>query len=891
MSRKTKTLHLPSSRNELPPAYPPPAPEIVIYDDDDGDPPSSRQIGLRQMPTRSKAPMAVRPLSASHAFSPALSPSRKHASLASSAASRHHTRCNTVCSLECIQQNSALPSSSGHDSGKANRRKKGISDGNAVSSNSQLARVEERLLVMLEVLLECDEPGKKNRVEHTKHRDHKRRSSRHDSKSSMDNTATRSSGSKTSQSTILKGSPRKLAVPGINKEPEARAGAPRCWMDKRGREISAGTACSNTASSASKSLRMSTMMDRSQLRARSRVRDTGAHSRSPRAKARSRSRMRNESVTRTRSSRSNFESETSAESCNTRNEARLTDQEHHCQLPKHRAASRSRETSSIIKEKSKLDTPCSTTDASATASSIDEAEQASIRALETAYAAVDAARLRRVAFEERKRDLETQIAVIQARVALAEFGSTREDYKQSLKTAERLPTHATVYDQARQSSADNLQRNLASHHIRICATTTAVDAECRIINDEAHDVHSGSGGKPDAVKSQDGGGSFKRSVFFHYSGNDHTDQPVRSADGGEMPLASIPSKSVGEMFICYGDNPRRHSNHIYPKSGASSQRCGAVDSQKAISGEMGINGPSTAVVSVALQTKTRGLPKGATYSDPEPRSREIIAQSVGLCGGDIPSTEKLGRSYSKIAMHDPVHKYSTASCLFSPTTSSSCDARRRSVSAESPSSNEHLISLPHMQNTGGTFGEDEEVKKKESGETGLQDRSETRSGDRSEMATPKTWSPSVLPPSNRLAFPARSSSSRLRCITTVTPSGLRSSGPQTSHSSSPSHLTSAHPSPSSSPPRLPSSNPRPSYNDGFMDTAFSLRSTASPTLRSLNNRARDVPKPLTELHALSRSASPQAARRDYSERAFSLIDMGWSLIGAFSIATAAAEDT
>ncbi|KAJ7799317.1 hypothetical protein B0H14DRAFT_2617109 [Mycena olivaceomarginata] len=36
----------------------------------------------------------------------------------------------------------------------------------------------------------------------------------------------------------------------------------------------------------------------------------------------------------------------------------------------------------------------------------------------------------------------------------------------------------------------------------------------------------------------------------------------------------------------------------------------------------------TAVVSVTLQTKTRGLPEGATYGDPEARSREFIAQSV-----------------------------------------------------------------------------------------------------------------------------------------------------------------------------------------------------------------------------------------------------------------------
>ncbi|KAF8206700.1 hypothetical protein K438DRAFT_1963020 [Mycena galopus ATCC 62051] len=38
----------------------------------------------------------------------------------------------------------------------------------------------------------------------------------------------------------------------------------------------------------------------------------------------------------------------------------------------------------------------------------------------------------------------------------------------------------------------------------------------------------------------------------------------------------------------------------------------------------------------------------------------------------------------------------------------------------------------------------------------------------------------------------------------------------------------------------------------------------------LPSRARDIPKPLMELHAPSRSASPQAARRDYSERAFSV---------------------
>ncbi|KAF8199235.1 hypothetical protein K438DRAFT_1759136 [Mycena galopus ATCC 62051] len=64
------------------------------------------------------------------------------------------------------------------------------------------------------------------------------------------------------------------------------------------------------------------------------------------------------------------------------------------------------------------------------------------------------------------------------------------------------------------------------------------------------------------------------------------------------------------------------------------------------------------------------------------------------------------------------------------------------------------------------------------------------------------------------------------------------------------------------------------HNAGFADTA------ASP------KRRRDVPKPLTELHAPSRSASSQAARRDYSEHAFSVAAVAPTSSTSFSASSA-----
>ncbi|KAF8199236.1 hypothetical protein K438DRAFT_1966456 [Mycena galopus ATCC 62051] len=187
---------------------------------------------------------------------------------------------------------------------------------------------------------------------------------------------------------------------------------------------------------------------------------------------------------------------------------------------------------------------------------MDEAEKASIRALENAHAAVDAARFRRVALEKRKRDIETQLAAIreQAWVAFVELESTRSQQpsvEKCKQTSQFLPTHAkgpapvetgkadakklkahmleespsthTEYDRARQSSAENLKRDLAPHQVTPSrAPTTADRAECQnlrssavtaqvlklrhavsqdlLIDDESHNIHGCSGRKLDAVR-------------------------------------------------------------------------------------------------------------------------------------------------------------------------------------------------------------------------------------------------------------------------------------------------------------------------------------------------------------------------------------------------------
>ncbi|KAF8199994.1 hypothetical protein K438DRAFT_1759025 [Mycena galopus ATCC 62051] len=277
--------------------------------------------------------------------------------------------------------------------------------------------------------------------------------------------------------------------------------------------------------------------------------------------------MRKSSLIHARSSYSNPESETSANS-------------------------HSRETSSIIKEKSKSDTPCFTTNLSVTALSIDKAEQPSIGALKNAYTAIHATRLRCVALEKRKCELESQIAAIQeqARVTFTEFESTHckqlsmEECKQSLKTAELLSTRVkapaalttvykadvkkskahvlgaspralTKYDQARTSSADNLQRDLAPQHITLSpASGTAVPiGSAQVLKlqhamsqefpmkGESHNVQSYSSSKLGEVQPQHGGGV----------------SPVRFADRGEMAFASFPSESVGNIFGFDGANCRR----------------------------------------------------------------------------------------------------------------------------------------------------------------------------------------------------------------------------------------------------------------------------------------------------------------------------------------------
>ncbi|KAF8206701.1 hypothetical protein K438DRAFT_1963021 [Mycena galopus ATCC 62051] len=298
------------------------------------------------------------------------------------------------------------------------------------------------------ILKEYDEPDQ-DFIEQAKHHDYKRRTSRLDSASSMDKTAKKSSGSKDIKPSIPKGSSlRNLVVPGLHEEPEAHAHSSRCQVDKKRRETSEIA-----------------LVHPERTPIRILVRGfVVAHAK-----------LGQQAIVLLVPPQNYFESalyltvvscvlvlvcairalalvhpersETSAESCPARNDARLTDQEHHCHFPKHRAASRSRETSSIIKEKSKSDAPCFTTDASVTALSMDEAEKASISALENAHAAVDAARLRRVALEKRKRDIEIQFAAIQGQawVALVDLKSMRSQQpsvEKCKQTPQFLPTHA-----------------------------------------------------------------------------------------------------------------------------------------------------------------------------------------------------------------------------------------------------------------------------------------------------------------------------------------------------------------------------------------------------------------------------------------------------------------
>ncbi|KAF8206818.1 hypothetical protein K438DRAFT_1963131 [Mycena galopus ATCC 62051] len=755
------------------------------------------------------------------------------------------------------------------------------------------------------ILKEYDEPDQ-DFIEQAKHHDYKRRTSRLDSTSSMDKTVKKSSGSKDIKPSIPKGSSlRNLVVPGLHEEPEAHAHSPRCQVDKKRRETSEIA-----------------LVHPERTPVRILVRGfVVAHAK-----------LGQQAIVLLVLPQNYFESalyltvvscmlvlvcaiqalalvhlerrfvrilahagETSAESCPARNDARLTDQEHHCHFLKHRAASRSCETSSIIKEKSKSDAPCFTTDASVTALSMDEAEKASISALENAHAAVDAARLRRVALEKRKRDIEIQFAAIQeqAWVALADLKSMcsqQPSVEKCKQTPQFLPTHAkgpapvetgkadakklkahmleespstyTEYDRVCQSSAENLQRDLVPHQVTPSrAPTTADRAECQnlrsaavtaqvlklrdavsqnlFIDDELHNIHGCSGRKLDAVRPQDGGGSSIRSFSFHC---DSSNCRVRSADGGEMVFASFSSESVGNIFGFDGANLRRQSNDPHPESVASARKCGAMDSRKihkTVSSETGVNRPSTAVVSVTLKT----LPGGATYGDPEARSGEIIAQSYGLCGGDIPSTENIG---PKIGLSNSIASSPSIppipNRLASPASSSSSNPRSTAIQASS-------VSLSSRTQIACTFPSFPSM-------------------------SPRSSALLAVPHAPPVSPPALSS-----CFQNTT---------DTEHV----HNASAQPQHASLDPVIDSRRADSAYasapatsistvrraNSALISVAVAVALTPSyPVLpeahgspSKLPSRARDVPKPLTELHAPSRSASPQAARRDYSERAFSV---------------------
>ncbi|KAJ7924510.1 hypothetical protein B0H13DRAFT_2315410 [Mycena leptocephala] len=461
----------------------------------------------------------------------------------------------------------------------------------------------------------------------------------------------------------------------------------------------------------------------------------------------------------------------------------------------------------------------------------------------------------------------------------------------------RIRTPAEEYDRARPSSAENSQQELALHQANLRANIAAraecqnSHAACTVAvptisarqvlklqphisrdlhsNDQSRDVRRCSGGKPETAQPRASRGS----LSSHCNGDDdHTDHlGVDPSNGGGTSFSSIPSEAAENIFDSVEDNSRRRLNYSPPDSIAGAHTRAVTDNReilKTVSSDiMDVNAPSMAVASVTLQTKT--LAEGITYCDPEARSRELIAPSAGLCGGDIPSTKNVEQNYSKMAMHDAVDKQSTTPR--SSTTSSSCEPRD-SRAVRTPlhlySSTEHSTSIakasdrPKTQNAKRVPAENGRMKQKGIGEIGSRDNSETRSRNRGELYSSNSSSLSIPPSPNRPPSPAAPSSSKSRSTTGPISSRSFFSGSQTSYHHSP--LTSLpFPSPAS---QLAPCDPLSSWDtvsrksalqsDAYDARASTLAPVSNPTHPSGLPHAPATPK-----HAHDVPTPSSAARR------------------------------